>query len=274
VTIKLDVSKAVSSRSLVYLLGLFPGLLFEVSIALANPTLAERAVDRIKHIYPAPNYLIMILLIASGFVFGQAFIQLAWMADWVVGVIYRMYIFSIRRTFGSWRAYQWLGKLQQKFPKRPLLIRIYSNIVFAVRMPMRAVEAQPTLRCLETASEELLQVRYGIKGIGRISSSREEFQVWTSVIGKPLMSYMEGMLAGRTTLASGLAGLTAMWWVPDLRERYFFGLCVVFVITGCTIAINQLRWKVDPVKRNVLLLRSVLLDLSDAHNSEKTVTSK
>ncbi len=268
--IKIDVSKAVPPRLFTYLLGLFPGLLFEISIALANPALAQHSIDRLKQIYPAQAYLLVILFVVSGFVFGQAFVQLAWIVNLIVGGAYRFFRVAVRSTFGSIKAYQWLGELQQKFPKRPFPVRLYSRLVLAARMPERWQQAQPVLRCLHAASERLLKARYGIECDDTLSHSREELHVWFSVLGKPLTQYKEGLILGRTSLACGLAGFTALWWTPILRERFFLALCGVFAFTGCWIAVNQLRWTIDPVKLNTLRLQSVLLDLADVQSTEET----
>jgi hypothetical protein len=71
--IKIDVSNAIPKRLGTYLLGIIPGLLFELSLAFGDPHLAHAMIDRAKQIYPFQPYALLLLFVASCLVVGQTF---------------------------------------------------------------------------------------------------------------------------------------------------------------------------------------------------------
>jgi hypothetical protein len=75
--IKIDVSNVIPKRLGTYLLGIIPGLLFELSIAFGDPHLARQMIDRAKQIYPFQPYGLLILFVASCLVVGQTFFALS-----------------------------------------------------------------------------------------------------------------------------------------------------------------------------------------------------
>jgi hypothetical protein len=262
--IKFDFSRAFSARMVAYLAGLIPGLLFEVSVAISEPETARSIITGIGKVFPFPPYAVLVLFIASGFVIGHVFMQLAWFAELLLGAGYWAWQFGIRITFGSHAFYKWLAKIQQPPNKRGVLVRLFSWAIFAARTPKRFETARPVMKCLGLASRELLKKRYGIDVKDSLSPDGEEWHVWYSVLGKPLKSVSEGITLMRTSLGCGFAGFLTLPFAPSLWTWYFLGACGVFTATGLYMTWNQFRWRTDPVRLNYLRLRSVLLDLAEA----------
>jgi len=265
--IKVDLSKAFSPRLVIYLVSVIPGLFFEASVAIGSPETARSIISDVGKVFLFPPYALLICFIASAFVIGHVFLLLAWFTELLLSAAYWAWRTAIRITFGSNTFYKWLAKIRQPPAKRGFFVRLYSRAVFAARMPRRFERAQPVIKCLCLASEELLKRRYGIDVMDSLSHNREEWYVWFSVLGKPLKSVTEGMTMMRTSLGCGLAGYLALPFAPNLRTWYFLGACSVFAAAGLYMTWNQLRWKTDPVNLNFLRLQSVLLDLAEVGNT-------
>jgi hypothetical protein len=265
--IKVDFSKAFSPRLVAYLASLIPGLFFEASVALGAPEIAKSIISDIKQVFPFPPYAILICFIASGFVLGNVFIQLAWFAELFMSAVYWAWQFGIRITFGSHTFYRWLAKIHPPPNKRGFFVRLFSWAIFAARMPKRYERARPVMTCLGLASKELLKKRYGIDVMDSLSHNGEEWHVWYSVLGKPLKRVAEGITLMRTSLGCGLAGFLTLPFAPSLWTWYFLGACGVFTATGLYLTWSQFRWRTDPVRLNHLRLQSVLLELAEVGNA-------
>jgi len=261
--IKVDLSKVLSPRLVPYLVSVIPGLFFEASIVFGAPKIAQGIISDMRQVFSFPPYDILICFIASGFVLGHVFIQLAWFAELLLSVVYWAWQFGVRITFGSYTFYMWLVKIQQSSNKRGFFIQLFSWAANAARMPKRYESAQPAMKCLGHASKELLKMRYGIDVMDSLSPNGEEWNVWYSVLGKPLPWIKEAIPTMRASLGCGLAGFFALPFAPSLRTWYFLGACSVFAVTGLYMTWNLLRWKTDPVKLNYMRLQSVLLDLAE-----------
>ena len=269
--IKIDVSRAIPPRLGTYLLGIIPGMFFEVSVAIGDPHLAASVVSRVREIYPFGPYALIVLFLASCLLVGQGFFIAAWISDLLITSAFALWRYAIRSTFGSQWLYRRFAKLQGIPPKQNTFIHLLSRVIFWAREREFSIEARPVLKCLHVAVRRLLKVRYGIdrKYGGQLDDG--EWGVWYSVLGKPLKVFQETLMVSRTFLGCGLAGFTALYALPVLRRRYFLALCVIFAFAGCFASVDLARWRFDPVRRSMARLRSVLLELSEASpTTEKT----
>lgn len=264
--IKLDLSKAFPPRVLVYFIAVIPGLLFESTLIVANPERVHSLLANVERAVAIPPYAVLISLLASALVIGHVFTLLAWFGDLLLEIIYRTWLRFIRITFGSRTFYQLLGRLQGTPPKRNILVRLFSWAVFKARMPTEHQNLRAILKCLGTASQQLLKKRYGIDAIAEMPSS-EEWHVWYSVLGKPIPGFIESVTVMRASLACGIAGFVAMAIEPSLRTRSFRGFCVVLAAYGLYRTWTVFRWRTDPARLNIMRLQCVLLDLADAQTT-------
>ena len=263
--IKIDLSKAIPPRLVTYLLGIIPGVFFETSIAIGNPHFAASVISRVREICPFGPYALLALFLASGLLIGQGFILGAWIADLLIASVFVLWRYAIRITFGSQWLYHRFAKLQFIPPKQTTFIRWLGRVILWARGGFSS-EARPVLKCLHLAVQRLLKVRYGIDRT-RIHGGQwddSEWRVWYSALGKPLKGLQEASMVSRTFLGCGLAGLTALYASPALRGRYFIALCFIFTFAGCFTSVDLLQWKVNPVRRGMERLQSVLLELSEA----------
>jgi hypothetical protein len=268
--IKVDLSNLVPKRLGAYLLGIIPGLLFGMSLALGDPELARRMIDRARQIYPFPPYGLVGLFTGSCFVIGETLLLLSWFAALLITLAYWFRRYFVRVTFGSDWLYRLLGLVQGMPPKRNIAIRALSRIIFWARKKRFAFEIRPVLVCQRAAATQLLIRRYGISPrTGPSSSADLEWQVWLSVLGKPLESVRESFLAMRTFLACGLAELSALYVSPALRNRYFVAISVTFIAFGCVQSWSFAKLKYEPVRSSLTRLASLMAELSEAKTATK-----
>ena len=81
--IKIDVSRAIPPRLGTYLLGIIPGMFFEVSVAIGDPHLAASVVSRVREIYPFGPYALIVLFLASCLLAGRVF-RRCWISDLLI----------------------------------------------------------------------------------------------------------------------------------------------------------------------------------------------
>lgn len=267
--INIDLSKTPSLRFLVYLLALIPGLFFLASIALGNPVLGGALTKELAKVYSLPQYAALFLALGSGFVFGQAFVLLSWMIETFLITLVRLPKAIFRKAFGANWLYRWFGKYQGIPPKRTIPVRILSRLIFSARaMDADPADARVVRACLGAAVEKLLERRYGIER-DRAGGPNGEWGVWYSVLGKLPVRYHENLNAGRTTLATGLAGFCAMTIAPSLIQRYFIAMCSLFALSGIWSALANFLHFRNRVNLDVFRLRAVLLELQEVSRETK-----
>jgi len=264
--IKIDLSKAILPRLGTYLLGIIPGMFFESSIAIGNPHFAASVISRVREIYPFGPYALLALFLASSLLIGQGFFLTAWIADLLITFAFLLWRNAIRVTLGSQWLYRCFGKLQGIPPKQNIFIRMLGRLIFWARGREFSFKARPVLKCLHVAVRRLLKVQYGIDRNYGLQLDDSEWGVWYSALGKPLKGFQEGYMASRTSLGCGLAGLTALYASPALRGKYFIALSLIFTFAGCFGTVDLVRWRIDPIKRSMARLLSVLLELREATN--------
>jgi hypothetical protein len=268
--IHVDLSKVSSLRPLVYMLALFPGLFFLVSVALGNPCLAKAAIQQVEEVNPLPPYALLILLLVSALVIGQAFVLASWILEMLIIFVIRLPKATFRKIFAANWIGRWLAKHQAAPPgKSPLPVRAVAKLNFlAYSMDADPADARVVRGCLGAAVEKLLERRYGIDA-ERAGGPDGEWGVWYSVLGKPIPQLRESLNAARIVLASGLAGFCALGAAPNLVQRYFIAMCSVFTFCGLwTPVYNFLQWR-NPVNKEVLTLRCILLELQELSPESK-----
>lgn len=266
--IKIDVSNAIPKRFGAYLLGIIPGLLFELSIAFGDPHLARLMIDRVEQIYAFKPYALLILFVVSCLVVGQTFFLLSWFADLLINSVYGFTRYFIRATFGSDWLYRTFGKLQGTPPTRNIFIRSLSRMVMWGRKKRFPFEIRPVLKCQRLAATQLLVRRYGInpsKGPGDWVDL--EWQVWLSVLGKQPPVFREALLTMRTFLGCGLAEISALYVSPALRNRYFIAISVVFIASGCFQSLDFAKRRYEPMRSSLTRLVSLLVELAETNTA-------
>ncbi len=230
--INVDLSKGLYLRPLLYLLALFPGLFFLLSFALADPWTAKQIVGELSGVFSLPLYALSLILTGAGLVVGEAFILVAWALEMAISAILK----AVTGKPGDGQT----------------------------------PEAKAVWFCVVAATEALLKKSYGINEKLASGPNGGEWQVWASVLGKPITPMVESLNAGRTILATGIAGFVAMMIAPGLAQRYYFSMCSLFVFAGVWTAIGYFRVSRSVVKMHAIRLKSILLELKEASQATHT----
>jgi hypothetical protein len=273
--IKIDASNVVPKRLGTYLLGGIPGLVFELSIAYADPLLAHQAIDHVRQVYPIQAYALLFIFAISCLIIGQTFFLLAWFADWLIDFLYRAQRYLLLHlTLGSDWLYRAVGRLQGMPPKRN--VRRLWRIIMWARQKKVPFEIRPVLKCQRMAATQLLKRRYGvIPSAGPWEWVDQEWQAWLAVLGKAPAGFREPFLTMRTFLGCGLAELAAMYVVPALRNPYFITMIAVLLAAGCFQSLSLAKYRREPIRSSLtrlLLLMEELAETSMAKD-EKSASS-
>src|ERR1700734_1964217 len=257
--IHIDLSKVSAPRFLVYLLSLFPGLFFFLSVGAGNPQLAKATIDRIYEVHHFPAYSFWFLLVGSGFVVGQAFVLLAWLVEMILTGAYCTPQTLFRMVFGARWLSRWFVRVRGVPPRRTWAVRVLGWCIYRATRPASDPQhARRARSCLGAAAEKLLERRNGIDN-GR----GDQWGIWYQVLGRPVKPLVENRNAGRVTVATGLAGFVALGLAPGLIERYYVGMCSVLVFSGLwTAGWFFFAWR-NPVGREMLQLRGILQELRE-----------
>ncbi|MFP5232163.1 MAG: hypothetical protein ACLGQX_05980 [Acidobacteriota bacterium] len=241
--VNVDLSKVRLPDWAPYFLGVVPGLIFEAAVLISAPETAQKIVGDIDRVFRLPTDALLVGFVASAFVIGQIFLQLAWFADWLLGKTCEVWSRVCNKKSGP-------GASRKRTDNSP-------------DMPdARKTHAEFAQTSLCEATRKLLKTRYGISLAERPAG--EEWPAWLRALDKPPRYFLQGRRLARISLASGLAGFLALLFRPSLGKWYFFAACAVFSVTGLLIMWRQARWIADPDKLNLLMLQSALSDLAEA----------
>jgi len=274
--IKIDASNLIPKRLGVYLLGIVPGLVFELTVAYADPPLAHQMIERARQIYPFQGYALLVVFLASCLIVGQTFFLLAWFADWLIDFLYRAQRYLlVHLTLGSDWLYKALGRLQGMPPRRN--IRHLWRIVMWARMKKAPFEIRPVLKCQRMAGTRLLKRKYGVTpSKGQWEWVDQEWQAWLAVLGKAPVGFRETFLAMRTVLGSGFAALVAMSIEPVLWNRYFGTLTGVLLTAGCFQSLSLAKRRREPIRFSLTRLLLLMEELAETNrpNPEEKKNAK
>jgi hypothetical protein len=225
--LNLDVSKAVPRTALIYLTALIPGLFFEVSILLGNPELIGNHLAKTQHAIPLSPYLQLAIALFLAFIVGNAFMLFVALIQLLLCYLHRPRLILVEEL--------------TRQPLLPLLnwltqFRFFASRQrfhqFRNRIAKHAADPEKPERVATTAwhrlARKLLQQRYGID----LSDLEEEWEPLFWSIGTPTDVEWRGPLLMIASEASGWCGLAATLLAPELGNRYYLALCLLFILLG------------------------------------------
>ncbi|MGA3372650.1 MAG: hypothetical protein ABSC48_12920 [Terracidiphilus sp.] len=262
--IRIDLSSMMPKQGGALLLGLIPGLLFELGLAFGDPEFAHQMLNRAAQVYAFPPYALVALFMVSCLVCGQALFLMAWIAYLIFEFSFGSTRYFHRFVSGSDWLYRLFGRLQGIPPKRNLFIRLLSRFVRWGREKRFPFVARPALRCQRMAATQLLARKYGITpGNGPYEWVDSEWDAWIPVLGTAPPWFRTQVLTSRTLFACGLAELAVIFLSPSLRNVYFYAITVPFLVAGCYPWLGFAKLRYDPMISTLARLHSILVELAD-----------
>ncbi|MGA2849538.1 MAG: hypothetical protein ABSE46_11115 [Terracidiphilus sp.] len=259
--IKIDASNVIPKRLGTYLLGLIPGVVFELTVAFGDPLKAHELIERVKQVYPFQAYALLLIFASSCLILGQTFFLLAWFVDWLIDFFYRsLRYLLLDLTLGSNWLYKLVGRMQG-VPPKPNFRRLWRIIMWA-RQKKFPFEIRPVLKCQRMAATQILKRKYGVTpSTGAFHWVDQEWETWLAVLGKPPAGFRAAFLTMRTFLGCSLAEIAALYSVPALRNQYFLAMAGVLLAAGCfqSLSIARRRWEpmIGSLARLVVLMEEL-----------------
>jgi hypothetical protein len=199
-----------ASTAFRYLLGLIPGMFFEISALSIEPGALRTPASLAGLGY----WTTVGVALFIAFIIGSAAMLWVWLIQVCIGYLYRLrkvlWIKLLSRVFRS-----------RKFPPRPNWItsnRWLNRAFQTATFPHGLSEVQ---RAWHRAARQLLQEHYGINPPD--IQTQTDWGVWYSVLGPFRFPELQGTAFMTALHATGWCGLGAVHVVPALCSRDYFG---------------------------------------------------
>lgn len=253
--INLDLSKGLHPGFWNLLPAFMPGLFFEICILLAEPERVRNIAGRAQ----VGGYLELFIALTLAFVIGNAFMLLVTAFRFELDRRYR------NVTYYWAKILNYLASSKGNPPQRPWLGR-FKWVRAAHIKAFNERTARGASLAWRSAAIQLLKRRYGIE---EPSSNPDEWETWSSVLGTLKPEDVRGSLLVLTTHATGWSGMTAAYFAPSLRNRYFFLFCGFLILFGVLHTVSVVRrWNSLRI-RWIIALKAVLADMPPLQASKE-----
>jgi hypothetical protein len=163
-----------------------------------------------------------------------------------------------RRNTGSWVFRKVLLPLRNRWIRKDMAID--RDVTAAYRVWLQA-------------ADRLLQAKFGIDAPAGPEANKE-WGFWHNILGSPTDRELRGSIFNGATHAAGWLGLVAAQITPALRNRYYFGLVAVLIITGLISDFSVARsWGnrvYDIMNRTRCVLRDIPIQGREMPNGEES----
>jgi hypothetical protein len=221
------VSAVVPPRAYTIMIGLLPGLFFEISILLANPAMFCELIARAKDGFGLGHYELLGVSLVLAFVIGTAFILLVTLIQRLLGYVYRLCA--------------WIWEEFCRWPLCPLIVWLSGNLWlgrrqwfrdFSLSVQIRA-SGRPwdegTRKLWAITARRLLKVKYGIEPQ---DLHQEEWNALYWTLGTLAITDVRGHMTMIVFEATGWCGLAAMLFGQELRNQYYLAFSVLLILAG------------------------------------------
>jgi len=228
--IHVDLSNVIPRRTFTYIAAFLPGLFFEVSILFGNPELVRKLVGNLRQTVPPNRYVEVGLVVFLAYVIGTAFMLLVTLFQFFMTKCFYWVWEFLREAFFKWPLVPLMNWLMKKkfWVRHSAVWDLYRYTIEEAHPSFPSQELRDAWKCWQVLARKLLKTRYGVDFD---TVGREWAQMyWT--IGTPTAEELGYSILMHATHAIGWCGLLATRLAPGLRNRYYFALCILLVITG------------------------------------------
>jgi hypothetical protein len=234
-----------------------PGLFFEISVALANPTFVGKITANLSR-YSFSQYINLGIALFVAFVIGNGFMMGVSLIQWLIAQLYL-------RGF-------YLRKLCYQKLVIPRLERFAQNRTTVRRsLPWWFTDVQKHLRyfayggneeeesingCLGILASNLLETKYAISR--EDSNHTPAWWIWYVTLAKPTQEETRGQTFMIASHATGWSGLVATRLASTLSNRYYLSFCVLLIVSGLFHDFYVTRYMNNPITRGLANIRGML----------------
>ncbi len=225
------ISKVISSvippQTHVYLVALVPGVFFELSILLANPSVFCELVARAQDASGLGKYAIGGIALFFAFIIGNAFILAVTLIQRIFGHVYRLLV-VVWEELCIWPLFPvmtWLGR-KPWFGRRRRLRDFGERVQLTVSQTPIDEGARKLWSLL---AGRLLREKYAIEPK---LLDQEEWDALYWTLGTLRIEDIRGAMTMIVSEATGWCGIAAIRFAPTLRNRYYVALCTLMIVAG------------------------------------------
>jgi hypothetical protein len=221
------VSAVVPPRAYTFAVALLPGLFFEISVLLANPSFYCELVARARDGFGLGHYEMLGLFLVLAFVIGNAFILLVTLIQRLMGYFYALWV--------------WVSEEVCIWPLSPLMVWLCKIHWFGRRRRFRDFAMYVQVRGSGLQMDEggrrlwaivarrLLKDQYGIDPV---ELHQEEWNALYGTLGTLAITDLRGSMTMIVLEATGWCGLAAGLFAHELRGRYYLALSLLLILAG------------------------------------------
>ena len=254
------VSRIVPERIYSYLAALLPGVFFEISIVVADPTLISRLVERAEQSFTLGRPITVTIALFLAYLIGTALMFIPPLIQhYVLEPLYRIWWF-LWKQFCKWPLFPIVRWLMGKKRFAPMTeVHDFYKYILDIGFTIRPEEAQNAWSCWLTFARRLLKQRYGINPDDLHQDNQWGALYWILGIWYP--EDLRGNLLVICLEATGWAGLAASRVAPALQTKYFLYFVGLLIVIGLLHDLYVVRRNVDPRISSYSHIRAILREL-------------
>ncbi len=247
-------SNVIPPRAYAYLFALIPGVFFEVSILLGNPSYVLQLVQKSRAGVALDRYMLLAIALFLAFVIGNGFMLLVGLIQRLLGLVHKVRVF-IWRQFCKWPLAPFTNWIRRKpFWSKRYWVHEFGNYVIEKAAPDRPGVPTALRKCWARFAKPILETVYKIKAE---ELDQEEWDALYGNLGTLTPTEIRGSVFMIASEATGWCGLAAGLFAPALRNRYYLGFAVLLVFAGILHDWNVARRLGDWTTWGALELRAI-----------------
>jgi hypothetical protein len=246
--IQLDITRLLPRPAFKYLLGLIPGIFFEISLVSVRPAAFRTLAGQAGLGY----WTSLGVATFVAFIVGTSGMLVVWILQACIGYLHG-------RSKRLWAKFLTRLFTQRKLPPSPSWVtsgRWLSRAFQRATFPRGLSEAQ---RTWHRAARRLLQEHYGIEPPD--IQTQADWGVWYWALGSANFPELRGAGFFSAMHATGWCGLAALRLEPALRTKSYVGLSLFLIFCGLVHAWSVSRWWHNPVQVATSKVRGLLAEI-------------
>jgi hypothetical protein len=250
-------SNVLPPRTYTYLSAMIPGLFFELSILIGNPSYVRQLLDKTRAYFAFDRYTILAVALFLAFVIGNGFMLFVGLIQWLFRFVYKLRAF-LWRQFCKWPLLpfsNWIRR--QPFWGKRQWVHEFGNNITDRAGPFGSSVPEGVRKCWARFARQILKTY----GIDHEDLDQEEWNALYGTLGTLTLREQRGSVFMIASEAIGWCGLAAAFLAPTLRTRYYLEFAILLVIAGIIHDWCVAKRLNDPTMWGLLEIRVIAREL-------------